>query len=291
MLCNLCPRCCGVDRIHNLGNCGAGVTPKVARSMLHHWEEPFISGSRGSGAVFFSGCNLGCVFCQNETLQSGLLGSEMDDAALVSLFLSLQAQGAHNINLVTPTPHIPSIRKALIKAKVDGLSIPVVYNTGAYERVESLRSLAGLVDVYLPDLKYVSPVLSGQFSGAADYFAAAAAAIAEMYRQAGDLLLDSDGLAIRGLAIRHLVLPGCLDDSRRVLDYIAGHYPLKTALSLMRQYAPTPRAMETPLNRTLTEREYDRIISYALDLGFNNILIQQKESASLSFTPSFTECK
>lgn len=291
MRCNLCPRCCGVDRLTNLGACGAGEKPKVARSMLHHWEEPFISGTRGSGAVFFSGCNLGCIFCQNEALQSGLLGEEMDFTALSGLFLSLQAQGAHNINLVTPTPHIPSIRKALIKAKAEGLSIPVVYNTGVYERAKSIRSLAGLIDVYLPDLKYISPVLSGQFSGAGDYFLSAAPAIAEMYRQVGDLSLNSEGLAVQGLAIRHLVLPGCLDDSRRVLDYIAQHYPSKIALSLMRQYAPTPRAMETPLNRTLTEREYNRIISYALDLGLNNILIQQKESASLSFTPSFTDWK
>lgn len=291
MRCNLCPRNCGVDRLNHLGVCGAGIAPKVARSMLHHWEEPFISGTRGSGAVFFSGCNLGCVFCQNEALQSGQLGKEMDDIALSALFLSLQAQGAHNINLVTPTPHIPSIRRALIKAKADGLSIPIIYNTGAYERVESLRSLSGLIDVYLPDLKYVSPILSDRFSKAEDYFSAAAPAIAEMYRQVGDLSLDSDGLAVGGLAIRHLILPGCLDDSRQALDYIARHYTRETALSLMRQYAPTPRAMETPLNRTLTDREYNRIISYALDLGLNNILIQQKESATLNFTPSFTECK
>ena len=257
--------------------------------MLHHWEEPFISGTHGSGAVFFSGCNLGCVFCQNEALQSGALGTDYAPKKLCDLFLSLQSQGAHNINLVTPTPHIPTIRKALLLAKRAGLTLPVVYNTAAYERVEPLRALDGLIDVYLPDLKYVSPILSGRFSDAPDYFSFAAPAILEMYRQVGLLVTDSDGMAMRGLVIRHLVLPGCLDDSRQVLYYIAKNYPPNIALSLMRQYAPTPRAMSTPLNRILTDREYDRIISYALDLGLNNILIQEKAAANLDFTPSFTD--
>ena len=291
MRCNLCPRRCGADRAVAPGLCGAGTAARVARSMLHPWEEPFISGTRGSGALFFSGCNLGCVFCQNEPLKDGAFGQVYDAIALSELFFSLQSQGAHNINLVTPTPHVPVIRRALKIAKSAGLRIPVVYNTSAYERAETLRALDGLVDVYLPDCKYVSRELSGRFSGAPDYFAFAAPAIAEMFRQVGALALDGNGLALRGLVIRHMVLPGCLDDSRRVLDFIANHYPPETAVSLMRQYAPTPRAMRTPLNRVLTDREYDRSISYALSLGLNNILIQQKASANLSFTPSFTDYK
>ncbi len=291
MRCRLCPRRCGADRAVEPGFCGAGAVARVARSMLHLWEEPFISGARGSGAIFFSGCNLCCVFCQNAPLQSGALGQAYDAGTLCALLFSLQSQGAHNINLVTPTPHVPMIRSALKTAKSAGLRIPVVYNTGAYERVETLRALDGLIDVYLPDCKYVSHELSGRFSGAADYFAFAAPAIEEMFRQVGALALDEAGLALRGLVIRHMVLPGCLDDSRRVLDHIAKSYPSEVAVSLMRQYAPTPRAMRTPLNRVLTDREYDRIISYALSLGLNNILIQQKDSANLSFTPTFTDYK
>ena len=291
MRCNLCPRTCGVNRAASYGRCGVGPDARVARSMLHRWEEPFISGTCGSGAVFFSGCNLGCVFCQNEPLQGGALGTDYDADRLAELFLSLASQGAHNVNLVTPTPHVPVIRRALILAKSAGLAVPVVYNTGAYERVATLRALEGLVDVYLPDCKYVSAALSGRFSDAPDYFTFAAPAIEEMFRQVGTLALDETGLAKRGLVIRHLVLPGCLDDSRRVLAYIAARFPPDTSVSLMRQYAPTPRAMHTPLNRVLTDREYDRIISYALSLGLNNILIQQKESADLAFTPSFTDYK
>ena len=292
MRCNLCPRVCGADRRSSFGQCHAAAdTARVARSMLHHWEEPFLSGQRGSGAVFFSGCNLGCVFCQNEPLQSGALGRSYNPEELCDLFLELESQGAHNINLVTPTPHIHIILKALRLAKKRGMALPVVYNTSAYERKESLRALEGSVDIYLPDLKYVSSDLSGRFSHAEDYFVFAGPAISEMYRQVGDLSLDGQGMAQRGLIIRHLILPGCLDDSRRALRYIANNYPLGTALSLMRQYAPTPRAMSTPLNRTLTQREYDRIISYAIDLGLNNILIQGKDSANLDFTPSFTDYK
>ena len=293
MRCNLCPRLCNIDRDSARGRCGVtGYThARVARSMLHFWEEPGISGSNGSGAVFFSGCNLGCVYCQNEPLQPGALGRDYDAPALSKLFLSLQAQGAHNVNLVTPTPHVLALRKALRLAKDGGLTVPVVYNCGGYERVEALRALEGLVDIYLPDIKYVSSALAGRFSNAPDYFTFAAPAVKEMYRQVGTLRTDEMGVATRGLVVRHLVLPNCLDDSRRVLDFIAAALPHDTALSLMRQYAPTPRAMLTPLNRTLTEREYDRIQDYALARGLTNVLIQQKESASLDFTPTFTDYK
>ena len=289
MRCNLCPRACRVDRIAKKGFCGAGPLPLVAKAMLHRWEEPCLSGERGSGTVFFSGCNLGCVFCQNYLLQDGALGRTMDAAALSDLFLSLQARGAHNISLVTPTPHIPVIREALIRRKCNGLTLPVVYNTSSYERASALRSLSGLVDIYLPDLKYVSPVLSARFSGAADYFSFAAPAIREMYRQVGDLTTDTTGMALKGLMIRHLVLPCCVDDTRRVLDHIADAYPLHTHVSLMCQYTPTVNTLKPPLNRRITRREYDRAVTYALDLGFTNLLLQQESSADPSFTPDFTQ--
>lgn len=288
MRCNLCPKACRVDRTVTVGACGAGILPRVARIMTHMWEEPCISGTAGSGAVFFSGCNLRCVFCQNEALQGGKLGEPFDADRLAGAFLQLQASGVHNVNLVTPTPHIPVIRRALIIAKRSGLTLPVVYNTGAYERASALRALEGLVDIYLPDMKYVSPVLSERFSGAADYYETASAAIREMYRQTGPLVIGEDGIAKRGVLIRHLVLPGCLDDSRRVLDDLVSRYTPDVYLSLMRQYVPTARVTTPPLNRKLTNREYDRIMSYALTLGMNHIWVQEKSSASADFTPSFT---
>ncbi len=288
MRCNLCPKQCLVDRISTLGACGAGLTPRVARVMAHRWEEPCISGTAGSGAVFFSGCNLRCIFCQNSVLQDGLAGQACNADALSDIFLSLQAQGVHNINLVTPTPHIPVIRKALLTAKQNGLSLPIVYNTGSYERVSALRALDGLVDVYLPDMKYVSPVLSERYSGAADYFAVASDAISEMYRQVGQLMIGPDGIATRGVLIRHLVLPGCIDDSRKVLHDLVTRYTPKVYLSLMRQYVPAAHVTTPPLNRKLTDREYERIMSYALSLGMDHIWVQEKESASADFTPSFT---
>ena len=289
MRCNLCPKACRVDRAKTPGRCGVSDVPRVARAMVHTFEEPCISGTAGSGAVFFSGCNLGCVFCQNEALQSGALGKPYPPEQLSELFLALAAKGVHNINLVTPTPHIPAIRRALLLAKRRGLTLPVVYNTGTYERANALRVLSGFIDVYLPDFKYVSPMLSDRFSGAPDYFVTASEALDEMYRQTGPLSVDADGLAVRGVLVRHLVLPGCLDDSRRVLEYLVGRYSPAVPLSLMRQYAPTPRMQNTPLNRTLTDREYERIVSFAVSLGCTNVWIQAKESASLSFTPSFTD--
>lgn len=235
----------------------------------------------------FSGCNLDCVFCQNHVLHDGTLGQEQTPEMLSDLYLSLQAQGAHNINLVTPTPHLAAIRQSLRQAKQRGLTIPVVYNTNAYDLTSSLLALEGLVDIYLPDLKYVTGALALRFSGRADYFSFAAKAILEMHRQVGVLQVGSDGIAERGLLIRHLVLPACVDEARRVLDFIAEHLPLTTHLSLMRQYAPTPNVTAPPLNRRLTSREYQRVIEYCLSLGFSNVWCQDKESASLTYTPDF----
>ena len=287
--CFLCPRQCGADRSIKRGLCGAEALPRVAKIMLHQWEEPFISGTRGSGTVFFSGCNLGCVYCQNYTIRDGGVGELYSVEALASAYLSLQEQGAHNINLVTAAPYVPEVIQSLRMAKAQGLHIPVVYNSSGYECVEAIRSLDGLVDVYLPDWKYSSPLLSKKFSNAPDYAEVAAAAIAEMHRQVGDLVLDENGIATRGLVIRHLILPGCADDSRKVLDEIASRLPAATHVSLMSQYTPQVYTTEFPLNRRITQREYDRVISYALSIGLHNILIQERESAQSLYTPQFTE--
>ncbi len=287
--CMLCPRACGADRTLSRGLCGADAKPRVAKIMLHHWEEPFLSGTRGSGAVFFSGCNLGCVYCQNHEIRDVGIGTIYDVDELADVFLALQENGAHNVNLVTAAPYLPDVAQSLCRSKENGLSIPVVYNSSGYECVDALRKLDGLIDVYLPDWKYFSPLLAKKFSNAPDYSDVAAAAIREMYRQVGELMFDEDGLAVRGLAIRHLILPNCADDSRRILDAIASILPRSTYLSLMSQYTPQPCTPDFPLNRRITQREYDRVISYALSLGLHNILIQQLDSAQGSFTPQFTE--
>ena len=287
--CMLCPRACGADRSVSPGFCGAEHLPRVAKIMLHSWEEPFISGSRGSGAIFFSGCNLGCVYCQNHEIRDGLVGEYYDEDRLADAYLALQENGAHNINLVTAAHYVPQVAESLRRAKVQGLHIPVVYNSSGYEYVDSIRSLEGLVDIYLPDWKYVSPVLSERFSNAPDYSAVASAAILEMYRQVGDLTLDCVTIAQRGLVIRHLVLPGCVDDSRRVLEEIVQRLSTETYISIMSQYTPQPCTTQFPLNRRITQREYDRVISYALSLGLHNILIQQLDSAQSTFTPQFTD--
>jgi len=257
--------------------------------MLHQWEEPFISGTRGSGTVFFSGCNLGCVYCQNYTIRDGGVGELFDTEALANAYLNLQQQGAHNINLVTAAPYVPDVAISLRLAKSRGLSIPVVYNSSGYECVEAIRQLEGLVDVYLPDWKYVSPLLSKKFSSAPDYAEVTSAAISEMFRQVGGLVLDENGIAKRGLVIRHLILPGCADDSRKVLDEIVRLLPIDTHVSLMSQYTPQIYTTEFPLNRRITQREYDRVISYALTLGLHNILLQERDSAKSVYTPQFTE--
>ncbi len=285
--CNCCPRRCNIDRTQKTGFCGAGDIPRVARAALHHWEEPMFSGTRGSGAVFFSGCALRCCFCQNMDISAQQKGELCGKAKLTALFLSLQEQGAHNINLVTPTPHIAAIRAALIKAKKNGLTIPILYNTSGYETVEALRSLEGLIDIYLPDLKYVTPQISLAFSGVADYFAFAGPAILEMQRQVGTLQMDETGIATHGLLIRHLVLPGCIDETRRILDFIIEALPRETYLSLMRQYTPSSPNLKAPLNRPLTAREYKRAADYCLQLGLPNVLLQEASAATSAYTPPF----
>ena len=280
--CQLCPRTCGVDRsAGQTGFCGCPDTALVAKSMLHQWEEPALAGKNGSGAVFFGGCTLRCRYCQNAAISGGPVGKQMNSAQLRSLFEDLIAQGAENIDLVTPTHFLPTILPALEPK----LPVPVVYNCGGYERVETLRELEGKVDIYLPDLKYADARLAGALSGAPDYFPTATAAIREMVRQTGPVQWEGDRV-VRGTIIRHLILPGFVDNSLRVLDWIGEHFaPGEVLVSLMRQYTPMG-GLGAPLNRRVTDEEYDAVLSwmYLNDLeGFT----QEADSADVGFIPDF----
>ena len=286
--CTLCPRQCGADRETNIGYCGCRKAVKAARAALHFWEEPCISGSRGSGTVFFSGCPLGCVYCQNHEISRGHKGKEISTQRLAQVFLELQEQGAHNINLVSATPYVPHIMEALRLAR-PALNIPVVYNCGGYERVETIRALDGYVDVYLPDIKYMSAELAVRYSGAPDYFDAASAAVIEMIAQTDGLLFDDEGLMRRGVIVRHLVLPGAKNDSIEILRWMSDHLPKgKYKLSLMSQYTPPPGLDGFPeINRRVTSLEYDTVVREAVRLGITDGYMQQRSSASAAFTPPF----
>lgn len=284
MICTLCPRRCGAVRTEERGEgfCGMPATPVVARAALHYWEEPAISGTKGSGTVFFSGCVLRCVFCQNGSISRENYGKAVTAARLREIFEELIAQGAHNINLVSPTPYVPAIREAL----KEPLPVPVVWNTGGYERVETLRSLEGKVQIWLPDLKYADSTLAQRYSGAADYFPVATAAIEEMYRQVGDYVLK-DGLLRRGVVIRHLLLPGALDNAKAVMDWVAEHFrPGQVLFSLMSQYTPQPGA-EGLLRRRVTGSEYRAALQYMENLGIVDGYCQDSSSAKEEYTPPF----
>ena len=264
------------------GFCGLPATPVVARAGLHLWEEPCVSGVRGSGAVFFSGCVLRCVYCQNHAISHENFGKPVSVERLREIFWELIGQGAHNINLVSPTPFAPAIREAL----AEPLPVPVVWNTGGYERVETLRSLEGKVQVWLPDLKYVDSGMSRDLSGAADYFGAASAAIEEMVRQTGDYVLEN-GLLKRGVLIRHLMLPGRLENTKAVLDWVAETFrPGQVLLSLMAQYTPQPGA-EGLLSRRVTGAEYRAALRYMENLGITDGYCQDAASARAEYTPDF----
>lgn len=284
MICTLCPRRCGAERTAEAGGgfCRMPGGLRVARAMLHHWEEPPISGQNGAGTVFFSGCTLGCVYCQNGDISAGGFGKDISAARLREIFQELIAQGAHNIELVTPTHFLPWILPALTPR----LPVPVVYNCGGYERVETLRALEGLVDVYLPDLKYADGTLAAELSGAADYFPVACEAIREMFRQVGPYVLE-DGLLTRGVVIRHLVLPGYLDNTRRVLDWIAETFaPGDVLVSLMSQYTPTAN-MTGRLARRVTAAEYRAAADYMRNCGITDGFVQERTSAEEAYTPAF----
>ena len=284
-LCSLCPRRCGALRTGTEGGgfCGMPALPVVARAALHFWEEPCISGTRGSGTVFFSGCNLGCVFCQNGSISHGRFGRPVTIPRLREIFQELIAQGAHNINLVTPTHFAPAIREALETP----LAVPVVWNSGGYELPETLRTLEGKVQIYLPDLKYADGALAARYSGAADYFETATAAIREMFRQVGRCVWDADGVLQRGVIIRHLLLPGALENTKAVLDWIAGTFPAGSVLvSLMSQYTPQPGA-EGLLRRKVTGAESRAARAYMENLGLTAGYYQDSSSAREEYTPPF----
>lgn len=340
--CRLCPRNCHVNRLMGeRGFCGEAGVIRAARAALYYTEEPVISGTRGSGTVFFSGCNLGCIYCQNRlisrpgrsqaicpssdgtvdkspleysssevsaevsaggTRQAALpLLTEITPERMAQIFLNLQEQGAHNINLVTPEHFVPLLIPALRRAKADGLIIPVVYNTGSYERVEAVKALEGLIDVWLPDLKYVSSAISARHTGAGDYFQYASAAIAEMVRQCPEPLFSDgshsidcpddadDPVMVRGVLVRHLALPGCAEDSRAVLRYLHETYGDRIFISIMNQYTPMPQVLklDADLCRRLSDEEYDTLVDYAIDLGITNGFIQESGTVSPSYIPVF----
>lgn len=287
--CRLCPRECGVDRLAGqIGWCGAGRLARVARAALHHWEEPVISGSRGSGAVFFSRCNLRCLYCQNHEISWGGWGRELTTAQLAEVFLGLQGQGAHNINLVSPTPYIPQIAAALDLARQSGLMLPVVYNTNAYESLQALGVLTGRVQVFLPDFKYALEYLGVDYSGVAGYPAAAGNTLRVMRRLAPRDRFDRDGLLVEGLLVRHLVLPGHPANTGRVLRWLAKNLGRQTYVSLMAQYTPVFRAEGHPtIGRCLQAAEYEWALRCLEEAGLENGFCQEIGSADSSFIPPF----
>lgn len=321
-LCTLCPRMCRANRVENeTGICGQTRELMVARAALHMWEEPCISGERGSGAVFFSGCALRCVFCQNHEIADGQRGKKITIERLSEIFLELEAQGANNINLVTAAHFVPQVIRALDLARQQGLTLPVVYNTSGYENVETLRMLEGYVDVYLPDFKYVGRNLSARYSHAPDYFERVSLALEEMVRQTGtarfhaeeeirsgcwrkkegfsaQMYQEKDGyqkkgmplIMTRGVIVRHLLLLGCGEDSKKVIRYLLSTYRDRIFLSIMNQYTPLPHVKAYPeLDRRIGRGEYERIIAYALELGWENGFIQEGKTAEESFIPPFDE--
>ena len=285
MICTLCPRGCAVKREEKNGRgvCGVGTLPKIARAALHMWEEPCISGTRGSGAVFFSGCALKCIFCQNEAISHGGEGECVTPQRLSEIFRELENQGAHNINLVTAAQFVPSVIEAL---DIYRPSIPIVYNSSGYECVQTLKMLEGYVDIYLPDFKYIDPAMAKLLSGAPDYPEVAMAAIAEMLRQTGPAVYDAQGMMLRGTQIRHLVLPGLTGDSMKILSTIADEFP-GAAVSLMGQYVPFGKALDMPgMNRRIKKKEYARVLAHMEAIGLDGYR-QELESASESFVPAF----
>ena len=286
--CTLCPRMCHADRTSKTGFCRCTDEITAARAALHFWEEPCISGSGGSGTVFFSGCTLKCCFCQNYQISQEGLGKELSPERLAQIFLSLQEQGAHNINLVTGTHFLPGILAALDLARPK-LSIPVVYNCGGYEKPEVIQLLDGYVDIYLPDLKYFDSKLSSEYSGAGDYFSVASRAVSAMIAQTGSPVFNEEGIMIRGVLIRHMVLPGSRKDSVSILRWLEENLPKDGfLLSLLSQYTPFYKSSEHPrINRRLTTYEYEKVLEEAVSLGLTRGFMQEKSSAKEEYTPPF----
>ena len=285
MKCSICPRNCNAPRDVSSGKCSVGEKIKIARAAPHLWEEPCISGTNGSGTVFFSGCNLGCVFCQNYDVSHNAFGMEVDEDKLKRIFDSLIEKGVHNLNLVTPTHYVPMLAKVL---REYNSPVPVVYNSSGYEKAETLKMLEGLVDIYLPDLKYFDSEPAKKYSDAEDYFEFASKAVLEMHRQVGSLEVDENGIAKKGIIIRHMVLPGNISQAVKVFEWVAENLPIETFISVMRQYTPSGEALDMPpINRRLTGREYKIVKDKILALGFENCFFQSKDSAEENFIPDF----
>lgn len=285
--CRLCPRKCGVNRYQVKGYCGASNRVRLAYYSLHMWEEPVISGVKGSGTIFFSHCNLKCLYCQNKKISIDGYGKDISNKRLGEIMLKLQEDGAHNINLVTPTHYVPNIRKVLHKIKNKELTIPVVYNTSSYENVGTLMMVKNLVDIYLADLKYYDDSLAVQYSDCKNYFEVATMAIDEMYRQVGSIQLDEDGLLKKGLIVRVLVLPGHVHDAKEIIHYLYQTYHDDIYISIMNQYTPVVKCKFDNLNRKVREDEYEEVINYALTIGVSNAFIQEGDTADESFIPNF----
>lgn len=300
MGCNICPRNCNTDRQNSIGYCGANDGMMIARAALHMWEEPCISGKEGSGAIFFSGCSLKCIFCQNAKISGGMKGHEVSPDELAEEMIKLQADGANNINLVTAGHYLPKVIESINKAKNMGLLIPIVYNTSGYEKLSAIKALEGLVDIYLPDHKYYSPDLAAKFSNAPNYHEVATAALDEMVRQiysdgstrsdgsTGGEKFDDRGIMTRGVIVRHLILPGHTKDSMEVLKFLHDRYGEKIYISIMNQYTPVIGDTKySELRRKLTEREYEKVVDYACSIGIEKGFIQDGETARESFIPEF----
>lgn len=287
--CLLCPRKCGINRrTGQTGVCGVSSEIKVARAALHYWEEPCISGKRGSGAVFFSGCSLHCVFCQNREISDGKEGKVISKERLSDIFMELAGKGANNINLVTPGQYIPDIVWAVNDAKSRGMKLPIIYNTSGYENVTELKLLEGIVDVYLPDFKYMDSTLSARYSRAKDYPPVAKQALSEMVRQQPDVVIDdATGLIQKGVIVRQLLLPGHVNDAKAVLKYLYDTYHDHVYISMMSQFTPIALKDYPEINRTVTRREYERLVDYALEIGITNAFIQEGDVAKDSFIPAF----
>ena len=287
--CLLCPRKCGINRsTGQTGICGVSSEIKVARAALHYWEEPCISGKRGSGAVLFSGCSLHCVFCQNREISDGKEGKVISKERLSDIFMELAGKGANNINLVTPGQYIPDIVWAVNDAKSRGMKLPIIYNTSGYENVTELKLLEGIVDVYLPDFKYMDSTLSAMYSRAKDYPSVAKQALSEMVRQQPDVVIDdATGLIQKGVIVRQLLLPGHVNDAKAVLKYLYDTYHDHVYISMMSQFTPIALKDYPEINRTVTKREYERLVNYALEIGITNAFIQEGDVAKDSFIPAF----
>lgn len=283
--CNLCPRNCMVNRYEELGYCGVGSKIKLALVSLHPYEEPFLSGKNGSGTIFFSHCNVGCIFCQNKKIRDGF-GKEITIKRFAEILLEQQERGAHNINLVTPTPYVPLIKKGIKKAKKEGLDIPIVYNTSSYENVSTIKKMAGFVDIYLADLKYYDNCYGKKYSHVSNYFEVAAKAIDEMVKQTGKCMIKNN-LLKKGVVVRILLLPGLLKDCKRILRYLYQKYQNNIYISIMNQYTPIENHQYSELNHKVDKKEYNELINYAVQLGIQNAFIQEGDTQKDSFIPDF----